>query len=48
MELGNAMKAFVKIFWHLIDFSGSIDFDNAAWQSLRKKQPLVWQLHTAI
>lgn len=41
-ELGRAMKSICqKYFGISIDFAGSIDFDNAAWQSLRKKQPLV-------
>ncbi|MGE3974030.1 MAG: MinD/ParA family protein [Bdellovibrionales bacterium] len=41
-DLGNAMKSVcLKYFGVKLDYAGSIDFDNTAWQSLRKKQPLV-------
>lgn len=41
-DLGTAMRSVcLKYFGVDLDYAGCIDFDNSAWQSLRKKQPLV-------
>lgn len=44
-ELGNAMKSVCQKYFGIdLDYLGHVDFDNTAWQSLRKKQPLVTAL----
>jgi flagellar biosynthesis protein FlhG len=44
-ELGSAMKSVCQKYFSMqMDYLGHVDFDNTAWQSLRKKQPLVTAL----
>ncbi|MEQ1875115.1 MAG: P-loop NTPase [Bdellovibrionia bacterium] len=42
IEIGYAIKTVCRQYFGMnMDFMGFLDFDNAAWQSARKKQPLV-------
>ncbi len=44
-ELGAAMRSVCQKYFGIdLDYMGHVDFDNTAWQSLRKKQPLVTAL----
>lgn len=44
-ELGSAMRSVCQKYFSMeMDYLGHVDFDNTAWQSLRKKQPLVTAL----
>jgi len=41
-ELGLAMKSICRKYFGIdLEYIGHVDFDNSAWQSLKKKQPLV-------
>lgn len=44
-QLGTAIKSVSQKYFGVdLDYLGHVDFDNTAWQSLRKKQPLVTAL----